>query len=78
MCGVFHDEWHFDKHEDVFARPTPDQDVLWRFNVPGTERTKVLRLLESHNLNAFSLFGSEESLMETLALRELEWRDRVL
>ena len=75
MCGVFCDGWHFDKHEEVFRRPTPDQDVLWRFNIPATERTRVLKLLDSHNLNAFSLFGSEESLMETLALREIEWRE---
>lgn len=75
MCGVFREKWHFAEHEDVMARADPKQDVLWRFNIPGTERLKVLRLLDSYNLNAFSLFGSEESLMETLALRELGPRD---
>jgi len=35
---------------------------------------KVLKILDSYNLNAFSLFGSEESLMETLAARELDLR----
>jgi hypothetical protein len=75
MCGVFREKWHFAKHEYVMARADPRQDVLWRFNIPGTERLKVLKLLDSYNLNAFSLFGSEESLMETLALRELGPRD---
>jgi hypothetical protein len=76
MCGVFHGRWCSSKHEDVFARGDLKQDVLWRFNVPWSERTKVLKLLDSYNLNAFSLFDSEESLMETLALRELEFREK--
>jgi len=32
----------------------------------------VLSLLDQHNLNAFSLFGSEQSLMETMRRRRLE------
>lgn len=74
MCGVFHAKWNFARHGDVFARSDRDQDLLWRFNIPSSERRKVLRLLDSHNLNAFSLFGSEESLIETLAFRELDLR----
>jgi hypothetical protein len=52
------------------------QDLLWKFNIPTSERLKVLKFLDAHNLNAFSLFGSEESLMETMALRELEFREK--
>jgi hypothetical protein len=66
--------WQFANHEDVFARNDPDQDVLWKFNIPWTQRLKVLRLLDSYNLNAFSLFDSEETLIETLAIQELEFR----
>jgi hypothetical protein len=32
----------------------------------------ALNLVDDHNLNAFSLFGSEESLMETMACRTLK------
>ncbi len=79
MCAVFDSDqrWRFAKHEDVFARDDPSQDVLWKFNIRRLERAKVLRLFDSYNLNAFSLFGSEESLMETLSLRELELRDDI-
>ena len=77
MCLVFDSEWRFGNHEDVFARSNPRQDVLWRFDIPWTERLKVLKLLDSYNLNAFSLFDSEESLMETLALRELDFPERI-
>ncbi|HXB66819.1 MAG TPA: FRG domain-containing protein [Candidatus Acidoferrales bacterium] len=74
MCALFGSEWCFGKHEDVFALGDPHQDVLWRFNIPWTERRKVLKFLDSYNLNAFTLFDSEESMMETLALRELDFR----
>ncbi|HEV7959627.1 MAG TPA: hypothetical protein VGP01_01245, partial [Rhizomicrobium sp.] len=43
---------------------------IYKINIPATERLKVLGMLDVHNLNAFSLFGSEEGLMQTLARRE--------
>ena len=84
ICSHFKQEskkWCFAPHENVFARGDPPrgvprQDVLWEFNIPSTERLKVLKLLDEYNLNAFSLFGSEESLMETMALRELDFRNK--
>ncbi|MBI4442239.1 MAG: FRG domain-containing protein [Acidobacteria bacterium] len=86
ICVVFNfnddgQGWHFAGHENVFA---PDQtqphnsqqDELCKFNIPSTERLKVLKMLDNYNLNAFSLFASEESLMETMALRELDFREK--
>jgi len=74
MCVAFGNDFRFAKHDDVLARGDLKQDVLWKFNIPWVERLKVLKLLDSYGLNAFSLFGSEESLMQTLALREIELR----
>ena len=65
-------EWCFELHESVFGRDDPNMDVVWKFNLPATERLKVLKLLDRSNLNAFSLFQSEESLVETVAFRELD------
>ncbi|MFZ5913095.1 MAG: FRG domain-containing protein [Pseudomonadota bacterium] len=68
-------EWRFAEHQKVVNRePEPQfqQDVVWKFNIPWLERAKVLKLLDEYNLNAHSLFGSEESLMETLAFREID------
>jgi FRG domain len=73
-CLMFKSPVRFVQHQEVFARVKRSQDFLWKFNIPSSERIKVLKLLDAHNLNAFSLFGSEESLMETMALRELEFR----
>ena len=63
-------------HENVFELNDKRQDLLWKINIPVTERAKVLSYLDSLNINAFSLFGSEESLMSTLALREFHLTDR--
>jgi FRG domain len=66
-------EWYFAKHEEVAGGAGASQDAVTKFIIPWSERPTVLRFLEAHNLNAFSLFGSEESLMETLALREFDF-----
>ena len=67
-------EWRFGPHECAFGRGDPNIDAIWKFSLPATERLKVLELLDRSNLNAFSLFQSEESLMETVAFRELNCR----
>jgi hypothetical protein len=68
-CLSFHDEWRFESYNSVFERRASQQAFCWKFTIPTPERPKVLALLDEHNLNAFSLYGSEESLMETLATR---------
>ena len=65
-------EWRFVPHECACGRGDPNIDVIWQFSLPATERLKVLKLLDRSNINAFSLFQSEESLMETMAFRELD------
>jgi hypothetical protein len=65
--------WHFVSHQTVFDMQQPTaQDLLWKIVIPSSECSKVLMLLDQFNLNAYSLFGSEESLMETLAYREID------
>lgn len=78
ICIIHDGEWRYAPHEKAFDRCDPNQDVLWKFNIPYSERLKVLKLLDSYNINALSLFGVEESLMETMALREIHFRDRKL
>jgi hypothetical protein len=71
LCLIYDDcEWRFGQYNSVFAKGRGQQGFCWKYTIPTTERIKVLRLLDEHNLNAFSLFGSEESMMETLATRE--------
>lgn len=71
ICGSWSSEdgWRFRPHEPaVGARGR--ESFVWKFNLPSSERDPVLQVLDSYNLNAFSLFDSEEALLEMLWLRE--------
>jgi hypothetical protein len=73
MCVIFTEAWRFEGYRKAFdARNKPG--ACWKFNIPSSERLKVLKLLDEYNLNAFSLLDSEEALMETMAFRELHSR----
>jgi len=74
ICGRFDSTWLFHNHEKVFSSPRPEQDRLWKFDLPSLERSSVLQSLDEYNLNAFSLFDTDESLMETMWLREQTFR----
>lgn len=80
ICGRFDttfDQWRFDSHQNAFDdSERPGQDYLWKFDLPSEQRLKVLSSLNDYNLNAFSLFGSEEGLMETMWLREQVLRNQ--
>lgn len=65
--------WRFSPHESVFSLNASHQDLLWKIMIPSSERVKVLKQSDAYNLNAFSLFDSEEALMETLAFRHIDF-----
>jgi hypothetical protein len=67
-------QWSYTCHEDVLSKNEIDQDVLWKLNIPSEQRLKALGRLDQSNINAYSLFGSEESLMDTMAFREFTKR----
>ncbi len=60
ICVVHDEEWRYAPHEKAFSRSEPEQDALWKFNIPYSERLKVLRLLERYNINALSLFARSQ------------------
>lgn len=72
VCVQRQNEWTYVPHESIFRGGTEEatQDVLWKLTLPYSERDRVLATLDGFNLNAYSLFGSEDSLMEALAERE--------
>ena len=77
------DKWVYANHEDItpyMIEDTPAQDDLAKYTIPVSEQKKVLKKLDSMNITAYSLFNSEPSLMETLALREIvfEMENRLL
>lgn len=57
----------YSNHEKVFSanrRHKFPQDVLWKFEIPVSERDKVIRILESKNINTSSLFDSQFPIEE--------------
>jgi hypothetical protein len=62
-------------HETVFyQRDGLNQDLLWKITVPASERMKALRYFDKFNLNEFTLFDTEEGLLEMLATRVIDMR----
>ncbi len=49
-----------------------DQDVLIKINIPRSERVEALTYLDSIEINRFSLFQTEDSLMKTLLGEKLK------
>ena len=70
LCVAFQSEWQFERYDTVFEEGFYQQGICQKFDIPATERRKVMSELDAYNVNALSLFGSEESMMETLATRE--------
>lgn len=70
-----HDQQYaYASHEDVAKGAGKSQDRFMKYIFPQSERQKALDRLALMNITAFSLFGSEESLMETLGYAEIEKR----
>ena len=65
----------YSNHESAFSDKTSDERELKKYTLPARERGKALRQLYLMNVTAFSLFGSEESLMEALAYQIMEGTD---
>lgn len=71
-----HGRWFYCSHASAFAESGGrDQDVLHKITLPGSLRTKVLRKLQEMNVTAFTLLGDENSLMSTLAFKEITMQE---
>jgi len=62
----------FVRHQKIFSQGNNDQDLLFKINIPCSERIKILSHLDEYNVNHFSLIQSEESLVRMVAFREME------
>jgi hypothetical protein len=73
ICVELDDDYNpiYANHEIVLNKNEDSQDKLWKFNIPNSERTKVIKMLNKMNINAFSLFGTEDSLIESISTNEI-------
>ena len=66
------DEWVYCAHEEYFGSTiNNDHNLLTKIVLPASLRIEYLQKLQEMNINAFTLYGSEESLMDMLAFREI-------
>lgn len=56
-------------HEKTIEEKSSNEGLLIKYILPISEKAKALKELDRMNINAYSLFNSEESLMHTLAIR---------
>lgn len=61
--------WRIISHEAVFKLQRKRQDLLWKLTVPSSQADAVLLELDEMNINAYSLFQSEDALLRTVAFR---------
>lgn len=73
ICVELDEEYKpiYANHELVLTKNDEKQDRLWKFNVPSNERTQALKSLNNMNINSYSLFGSEDSLVESISTNEI-------
>src|SRR5262249_15416048 len=55
-------------HNKVFENEEePNQDILYKITLPMKDRLDALKKLYEYNITSFSLFGSEDALVNMLA-----------
>ena len=71
VCMVWEDDFRFWSHDDIFSRKGGLGLVgdSIRIDIPASERLKALSSLDLMNINPYSLFNTEDSLMQTLSRR---------
>jgi hypothetical protein len=65
-------DFSFISHDKSLSENNGDQGVLFELRIPVSERLAALRKLELMNINPYSLFASEDSLVRTLTRRECD------
>ena len=68
------DAHQFVSHEEVLNQDR-EETLMFRILIPNTERLTARVQLNEVNINHFSLYGSEDALMNTLAFKEINMRD---
>lgn len=71
ICSSFeNNNWYYANHEDVFSANDENQDLLWKIRIPKSNRKEFLSKLENMNINSFSLFQTDDALMNHIFISE--------
>lgn len=69
------DRAYFCRHEEAPTQAEPGQDILIKIILPAADRLVALRALNDFNINHFTLFQSEDSLVAAIASRVFDLDD---
>lgn len=74
MCYKKNYDFEYCLHDEVFINGETylKQDSLIHLMIPVSEKNKALNRLDLMNIDSYTLFGTEESLMDALARNEIE------
>ncbi len=64
-------DYRFQPHQSGLEHAVGPAGRLFKITIPTSERPAALKTLDRMNINSFSLFGSEDSLIRAVARREL-------
>lgn len=72
ICISWSGNHPFGRHDASIAgeEATGAKGAAFKIVIPASERAKALKSLDLMNVNAYSLFGSDDSLIKTIARRE--------
>lgn len=69
------DDWIFSPHHGLQTPEHGSQDICHVVHIAPEARNRILRQLDSMNINEVSLYGTEDALMKTLARRQMRFTD---
>lgn len=62
-------QMHYVNHEDPFIVNEHRHPYFTKYILPASERFRALYSLNAYNINSYSLFGTEESLLESFFMQ---------
>ncbi len=72
ICTYYENaQWFYGNHEEVFSTENKGQDIIWKLDIPKSLRKEFLVKIEAMNINSFSLFQTEDGLMEHIYISEM-------
>jgi len=64
--------WSFCPHSEFFKGKDGNRDVVIKITIPTAERRRILRELDDYNINHFTLYQSEDSLVRALEIKRFD------
>jgi hypothetical protein len=58
--------------DEIFDRKHPNQDILIKITLPITDRKLALKDLGDYNINHFTLFQTEDSLIRKFSMENFD------